>query len=390
METTNIQETAVTSLNRSKIWWISLAMIAAGVAAGIYAQFVGHHHAFGNTRQMPWGMLIGVYAYFAVISTGLCLLSVFSHVYGGNRMGAVGNRAVWLSIIMLFGAFMVIGLEIESPWRMPLGVLLYPNFTSNIWWMGTLYGIAVSIMIIEMLLILLRWYKTAIFLGILCALAEASANSNLGAVFASLKAHPFWHGAQIPIFFLGSAILSGAAAMVVMTSLSYRVQHRKMSENVQSAMKTGGKLMVLMCLLSIIAIAWKLINSYCGSQEMIMAADSMTRGPLMYNFWGGEIAIGLVVPVILLVITHLRSVGVMAFSGILVLIGQFFSRYDMVVAGQIVPWNYGIVGAPANLPYIPTVSEYLLVVAGFGVVGAGFIFGEKFLDKTFMAEDSAH
>lgn len=390
MEKIQVEETAVTSLTKSTIWWLSLAMVAAGVAAGIYAQFIGHHHAFANTREMPWGMLISVYAYFAVISTGLCLLSVFSHVYGGNNMGSVGNRMVWLSIIMLFGAFIVIGLEIESPWRMPLGVLLYPNFTSNIWWMGTLYGIAVAVMIIEMLLIVCRWYKTAIFLGVLCALAEASANSNLGAVFASLKAHPFWHGAQLPIFFLGSAVLSGAAAMVLMTAFSYRVQGRQMSENVRGAMKTGGKLMILMSLLSIIAIAWKLLNSYCGSAEMIMAADAMTRGPLAYNFWIGEIAIGLVVPLVLLVITHLKSVGVMAFSGLLVLIGQFASRYDMVVGGQIIPWNHGVVGAPLNLPYTPTLFEYLLVVAGFGVVGVGFIFGERFLDKTFMAEDKAH
>ncbi len=390
METNSSQQTAVTSLFRSKIWWISLAMIGAGVGAGIYAQFVGHHHAFANTRQMPWGMLIGVYAYFAVISTGLCLLSVFSHVYGGNKMGAVGNRAVWLSIIMLFGAFMVIGLEIESPWRMPLGVILYPNFTSNIWWMGTLYGIAVGVMIVEMALILLRWYKTAVVLGVICAIAEACANSNLGAVFASLKAHPFWHGAQIPIFFLGSAVLSGAAAMVLMTTFSYKVQKREMSDNVRAAMKTGGKLMILMSMFSIIAIGWKLINSYCGSEELIMATDSLTRGPLMYNFWGGEILVGLVLPILLLTLTRLKSVGVMAFSGILVLTGQFFSRYDLVVAGQIIPWKYGVVGAPQYLPYVPTVSEYLLVVAGFGVVGAGFIFGEKFFDKTFMAEDSAH
>ncbi len=390
MDITTSQETAVTSLNKSKIWWISLAMIVAGVAAGIYAQFIGHHHAFGNTRQMPWGMLIGVYAYFAVISTGLCLLSVFSHVYDGNKMGSVGNRMVWLSIIMLFGAFMVIGLEIESPWRMPLGILLTPNFTSNIWWMGTLYGIAVTVMIIEMLLIIFRWYKTAVFLGVICALAEASANSNLGAVFASLKAHPFWHGAQLPIFFLGSAVLSGAAAMVLMTTFSYQVQGRKMSENVRAAMKTGGKLMIMMSLFSIVAIAWKMINSYCGSQEMILAADSITFGPLRYNFWLGEIGIGLVIPILLLVLTRLKSVGVMALSGVLVLIGQFFSRYDMVVAGQIIPWNNGVVGVPANLPYTPTLMEYLLVIAGFGVVGVGFIFGEKFLDKTFMAEDKAH
>ena len=61
-------------------------MIFIGVGGAVYAQIIGHHHAFANTREMPWGMLIGVYAYFAIISTGLCILAAFSHVFGGNRM----------------------------------------------------------------------------------------------------------------------------------------------------------------------------------------------------------------------------------------------------------------------------------------------------------------
>ena len=124
-------------------------MIVIGVAGAVYAQWVGHHHAFANTREMPWGMLIGVYAYFAIISTGLCVLAAFSHAFGGNQMAPLANRMVWLSIISLLGAFTVIGLEIENPWRMPLGVVLHPNVTSNIWWMGTLYGMAVGIMFLE-------------------------------------------------------------------------------------------------------------------------------------------------------------------------------------------------------------------------------------------------
>ena len=133
----------------NKLLWLTLFMIFIGVAGAVYAQIVGHHHAFANTRSMPWGMLIGVYAYFAIISTGLCILAAFSHAFGGNRMAPLANRMVWSSIIVLLGAFTVIGLEIENPWRMPLGVILYPNVTSNIWWMGTLYGMAVGIMLLE-------------------------------------------------------------------------------------------------------------------------------------------------------------------------------------------------------------------------------------------------
>ena len=172
--------------------------ILAGIAGGVYAQVVGHEHAFANTREMPWGMLIGVYAYFAIISTGLCLLAAISHLFGGNNLAPLANRMVWLSIVSLLGAFLVIGLEIENPWRMPLGVLLYPNMTSNIWWMGTLYGLAVGIMLVEFYLILSRRFALALVLGVAGAVAEALANSNLGSVFACINARPFWRVPSSP------------------------------------------------------------------------------------------------------------------------------------------------------------------------------------------------
>ena len=106
---------------------VALLFLVAGVGGGIYAFVVGHHHAFANTREMPWGMLIGVYAYFAIISTGLCLLAAISHIFGGNKLAPLANRMVWLSIVSLLGAFLVIGLEIENPWRMALGVMPAPE-----------------------------------------------------------------------------------------------------------------------------------------------------------------------------------------------------------------------------------------------------------------------
>ena len=372
-------------LSGNKLMWFSLFLIFIGVAGAVYAQVIGHHHAFANTREMPWGMLIGVYAYFAIISTGLCVLAAFSHAFGGNQMAPLANRMVWLSIISLLGAFMVIGLEIENPWRMPLGVILYPNVTSNIWWMGTLYGMAVGVMFLELLLILTKRYKAAIFLGVIAAITEALANSNLGSVFASLQARPFWYGAQLPIFFLACAVLSGAAAIVIFTHYSHILQKRPMDGSTFQGLQTAGKIMVLMTFLVTLATVWKFVNAYVSNEELVLAADSMFKGPLAINFWVFEIGIGLILPGFLLVITRLKSMPVLSASALMILVGQFFSRFNMVVSGQIVPIEHEYVGVPHYLSYTPTVAEYLLVIAGLGVVGFGFVLGERFFDETFRA-----
>ncbi len=369
----------------NKLMWLSLFFILIGVAGAVYAQMVGHHHAFANTREMPWGMLIGVYAYFAIISTGLCVLAAFSHAFGGNQMAPLANRMVWLSIISLLGAFMVIGLEIENPWRMPLGVILYPNVTSNIWWMGTLYGMAVGVMFLELLLILTKRYKLAIFLGVIAAITEALANSNLGAVFASLQARPFWYGSQLPVFFLACAVLSGAAAIVIFTYFSHILHKRPMDETTFRGLQTAGKIMVLMTFLVTLATVWKFINASVSNPELTLAADSLLKGPLAINFWVFEIGIGLILPGLLLVITRLKSIHVLSAAALMILVGQFFSRFNMVVSGEIVPFDFEYVGVPQYLSYTPSVAEFLLVIAGLGVVGFGFVIGERFFDETFRA-----
>jgi molybdopterin-containing oxidoreductase family membrane subunit len=373
----------------NKLMWLSLFMVVIGVAGAVYAQWIGHHHAFANTREMPWGMLIGVYAYFAIISTGLCVLAAFSHAFGGNQMAPLANRMVWLSIIMLLGAFMVIGLEIENPWRMPLGVVMHPNVTSNIWWMGTLYGMAVGVMFAEFFLIFTKRFSAAIVLGVVAAIAEALANSNLGSVFASLHSRPFWYGSQLPVFFLACAVLSGAAAVILFTHYSHILQKRPMADNTIFGLQTAGKIMVLMTFLVSLATVWKFANAYCSTNGMIMAADSLVKGPLSTSFWLFEISIGLILPCFLLVISRLKSIHAMSTAALMVLVGQFFSRYNLVVSGQIVPNDYGFVGVPQYLSYMPSASEYLLVIAGLGVIGFGFILGERYLDAIFN-ENSSH
>jgi len=344
---------------------------------------VGHHQALGVTRDVPWGIAISTYAYFAIISTGLCGLAALSHLFGGNNLAPVANRMVWLSIAAIFGAFLVIGLELENVWRMPLGVILYPNPTSNIWWMGTLYGMAVGIMMVEFLLIITKRYKLAVALGVCAAITELFANSNLGSVFASLSARPFWYGSQLPIFFLASAFLSGAAAIVIFTHASCALRGKKVVGEDFKAMQSGGKVMLLMIFMIAIANGWKFINFSVGNEALGEAAAVLTTGPLSTSFWVFELGIGLVLPFALLLVTRLNSMEALSLAGLMVLVGQFFSRLNMVVAGQAIPQYAGFEGMPAYNQYVPTAPELAIIMSGFGVLGVCFLIGEYFLGDRF-------
>ncbi len=359
-------------------------MALAGISAGLYGFYAGHHAVYNNTREMPWGILISSYAFFAITSTGLCLLAAISHIFGGNKLAPLANRMVWLSIITILAAFSIIGVEIANPHRMLIYNILSPNLTSNIWWMGTLYGMAVGFLLLEFYLILSKQYKIALTLGILGALAEVAANTNLGAVFATLSAHPFWYGSQLPIYFLCCAFMSGAAAAILFTNMAFKIRNREIDATTMAGLQSAGKVLTLTLFLVSVATAWRFISFFVGGAEGgRVAAMALTSGPLAFNFWVFEILIGLAFPLGLLAMTKLKSAPAMGLAAFMTLVGQFFARYDLIVAGQLVPHYAGWDNMPTYFSYVPSVSEFMVTFAGIGVVGALFLLGERFFGRSF-------
>ncbi len=387
----SIAATAEPEVSRSSTRTLTilfLLMAIAGISAGLYGFYAGHHNVYNNTREMPWGILISSYAFFAITSTGLCVLAAISHIFGGNKMAPLANRMVWLSMITIIGGFTLIGLELESPWRMAIFNITSPNPTSNIWWMGTLYGMAVGMLIVEFYLILTKQYKLAIALGVLGALAEVAANTNLGAVFSTLSGRPFWYGSQLPIYFLGNAFMAGAAAAIMFTHYAYVIRRRKMDQDTFEGVQCAGKVLSLMLVLITVASTWRIISYFVGGTEGgRMAAEALLHGSLSTNFWVFEITVGLALPLMLLIATRLESVAAMSAASLMTLVGLFARTFNTVVAGQIVPYYADTTNYPAAMSYTPSVAEIMLVMAGIGVVGAAFLFGERFFGRAYALSD---
>ncbi len=373
---------ATPGMNRATI--ICLVIIVLGLGCGVASFIFGHENVYNYTRDVPWGMLISTYAFWAITSTGLCIYAAISHLFGGTRMAIVSNRMVWMSIICILGAFATIGVEIASPHRMIIYNILSPNPTSNIWWMGTLYGMAVGCMIVEFFGIVTGLARIAVILGTIGAVAEVLANSCLGGVFATLPARPYWYGGQLPIYFLTAAFLSGAAATVLFNHLAYKIRGNEMSEAVKDGVKSAGKAMALVLVLYTVATFWRLIMYFVGGAELgRIAADALISGPLSINFWVFEVCLGLVLPLLLIMLSRLRNIGMMAVAGFLILIGQFVARYDLVAAGLLVPGSLGWDNVPTYFDYVPSFGEFAVVFGSVAVVAFGFLMGERLFGKIF-------
>lgn len=151
-----------------------------------------------------------------------------------------------------------------------------------------------------------------------------------------------------------------------------------------SGLQSAGKVLLLTIFLLAVATVWRFISLYTGGPESgIVATNNLLYGPLSTNFWLFETAIGMVIPMVILVFTQMKSVPAMAAASLMVLVGGFFQRYDLVVAGQQVPVFYGWDNLPSYLGYVPSAGELMVVLGGIGLTLTGFLVGERFFGRVF-------
>ncbi|NTV13006.1 MAG: polysulfide reductase NrfD [Desulfobulbaceae bacterium] len=368
---------------------VSGLFAAAGIAFGLHALLIGHEHAYNNTREMPWGLLIAAYVFFVVTSTGLCLVSSIGHVFNVDALKPIAKRSVFMAIVSIVAGFLIIGFEIENPWRMPIYNMVSANPTSNIWWMGTLYGAYLFFMAIEFALLQMGKHKEAGILGLLGVVSGIAAHSNLGAVFGLLSGREFWHGPYMPIYFITSAMMSGCSAVIFFTWLGYKANGWEMSESLGNSLRTTAKLGATLTTVIMFFTTWKMISGISGhppgKYEAVMA---LVNGPYAINFWLGEVMLGMVIPFALILYAKADKLPLLFLASVSAIIGIFFMRYDLVTVGQIVPafHEYGVVDMPELYSYVPSLHEIMVTLGGIGLCVMGFLMGER-LFRGHLSED---
>ena len=361
-------------------YYLWLGFLGAVLLLGAYAtavRFLGHEEVFGTTNLVPLGILISTYIFFVVTSTGLCFITSFGHVFRLHRYELIAKRGVFLSIITLLAGFLAIGLETERPWRLGSLFIVSPNFTAPIWWMAFFYNLYLVFLVIEFCALLFEKSVLARFAGIGGFLTAIAAHSTLGAIFGLIKAKPFWAGPFLPIYFILSALVSGTAFLIFMTIATYRVQRRSIPTEIEELIvEMGKKLLVLFLGIVIFFWIWKVISSLYGHPPgKYEAMMSLIAGPLSLRFWLFEILIGLLIPFFfLLFFPKAKSSKGVFLASLLVLIGLFVSRFDLVITGQITP----VWGGP-YASYSPTLIEWIMVASAIALCLLLYSIGVKLL-----------
>ncbi len=392
------------------VWVVGLLALAAlGAVAILYGFWRGHESVYNASRWMPWGVLISTYVFFAVSASGMCLISSLGHVFHMERYEPLARRAVFFAMISLVAGFWALAGDLERPWRLPIWAVLTPGFSSAIWWMGVLYGLYLVVLIVEFFYLsraeMLRRSPVSInpssagsqaaaqqrlkksksfawFAGIGGFVLAIAAPGTLGAVFGVVKASYLWYGAYMPVYFILSALVSGAALLALVIILTYKLGGKEIGA-VRGLVLALGKLLLVFLALFLLFTAWRIVAGLYGSVPgKVDAAQFLVNGRLGLSFWVFEMFLGLFVPLIILLIPKTRTLLGVGLAAFLVMIGMFVARYDFVAAGQLTSAER----EAQSVSLMPSPTEMIVVLGAFALFAALYLIGNRFLPLSEHSE----
>jgi molybdopterin-containing oxidoreductase family membrane subunit len=338
-----------------------LAMFVIGVA--IY--LMHGHHSYNVTREHPWGLLIAVYIFFVVSSTGMCIIGSLGDVFGFKDYMLISKRAIFGSIVTILAGFAVIAFEIGHPVTMLIYNVLSPGLTSAIWWMGTLYGLYLTFMIIEFYFLLNNDMKKAKIFGLTGLLVGLSAHSNLGSVFGFLNARTISQGVFYPTYFILTAFITGVFITFIIMGFRYKL---KFPEEVKTMLQGLAKIQGLLISILIFFVTWKLLTDmYGGMPNRAEVAEHIIHSTSFHV----EVVLAMIIPLLVILKDFGRSPVLMFWASLSGMVGIFFMRYNLVHDTQLKPLQmmktheYQL--APEWIHYFPSSTEIMISLGGLGI-----------------------
>ena len=345
------------------------------------------HHAYGVTREHPWGLLIVMYIFFVGTSTGLAIIGSFGHVFGLKIFDRFGLRVTWLAIAMLLPGFAIILLEIGHPITMMIYNMLSPGLTSAIWWMGTLYTLVLVFLIGEFIIGLTGDHKTSRLLGIGGLVADVAAFATLGSIFGYLVARPAVNGPFLPLYFILTATVAGAFLIFVVYGIKYK---NNFPDDIKAMLTTLAKVLGLLLAVLMFFDFWAILTGLYG--RMPERADTVMYILSTKSYWIAEILLGAVIPFVIIIMSKGKNLGALVWASFFGLIGVFFMRYDMVHNAQVFPMQtlkireYQL--PPSLVEYTPSSTEWMIALGAIGLAILIYQVGTKLFDLD--AHDAHH
>ena len=378
-QTAPIQEsTNQPQRRKTRIIWYGLLLVIMAVSSiGVIDRLVNGLGSTNLTSALPWGSWVAFYIYFVGLSAGASMASALPYAFNLKRFERIGRPALMISLISMCVAMAFIGVDLGRLDRATY-VMQYFHWSSALSWEVRFYVIFLTLLIAQLVLTILlqkgrvkdpnktrQWVRTLSAISFPIAILGVLGGE--GAIFAVVKARGMWSGGLLPVIFVVSAAAAGLAIVMVVHYLQARFMRHAY---LPGMMRELGKYLLAVLLVEAGLTFYEfLIPVLSWLHHDTDIIQIMLTGPFAWSFWGIQIGMGLVGPILILLIPRTkRSAPWLFVAAALAVVGIIGVRFNIVVP-PLVP---GILeGYPTNM-YVPTMSEWLL--SAFFIAGGTLVF----------------
>lgn len=386
-----------------QVWILCLAAaVITGVAGGIKVLTQGL--VVTNLSDMvPWGLWITLDLSSIALSAGAFLLCAAVYLLGLKRFQPVARTATFIGLIGYSMAVLCLMLDIGRPDRF-WHALVYWNPHSVLWEVTMCVTLYFSVLVLESMPILaqaawlrqhLPWLARRLesvhHLAPLLALAGLGLSmlhqSSLGATYGVIKARPIWYRPDLSVLFIVSAMAAGPSLTLLATMLAGRFSSRARVDDslVEKLAQFVGWVLVGYLYFRF----WDAFAmTYTYQPGRSEGLQLLTGATLSFNFWAGEIILGAVVPIVLLLTPQLRARPILRMLAFLLVVGGVVAyRWDTNMVGQLVWLTY--LPQDTRVIYTSYMPSFVEFVTGIGIVSYGllaFTLGVRYLNVVFHPE----
>jgi len=360
----------------------ALAALSLTGFAGFMISYIKGHQVLGTNNVIPWGMPIIITVYLIGLSAGSLILSSLTYVFGKEEYRPISRVAVFLAIVLIFGAMVGIGLDLGRPeksWRLFMFFVLN-NMRSMFAVNGILYGGYFIIGLVYLGFIFSEKPKLTKGMGIIAIVWAALVHMGTGAIFGFIAARPIFYSPIKPFEFLAAAMASGLALLIVAVVSIFKFVKREFDRNI--IFPLSKLLLALMIVLLILVGVDKLTHLYSPHREPTIW---LLTGPFSWIFWGLQVGCAYILPLLLLIHpTYKKTIKGVMIASFSVIVGIFGERFALVIPGTAHPLPFypgkieGIWGAAGSFPLTPI--ETLMSIGIFALMGLFFLLGLKNLE----------
>jgi Ni/Fe-hydrogenase subunit HybB-like protein len=337
-------------------------IVAAGAVVTVLRYWKGLGYVTNLSDKFPWGLWIGFDVLCGVaLAAGGFTITAAVYVFNLKRFRPIVRPTVLTAFLGYILVAVGLMYDLGKPWNIWHPIVMWnprsPMF--EVGWCVMLYLTVLSLEFSGAVFEKLGWKKAVavqhaatVPLVIAGAIISTLHQSSLGTFYLITpgKLHPLWYTPLIPWMFYFSAIAGGLAMMIVESRLSSRALGRGLE---MPLLQSIGKALL-------VALAFYLTVRLADMARLGVIGEIFT-GSRESRFFLLEMAIGVVIPLVLLALPAVRRNAERLYgAALLVVVGLVVNRLNVSLTGF-----EGSLGGH----YVPTIAEGIisLMLVGVGV-----------------------